>query len=148
MEELRARSALPAQSSTATPAAAEPAAPRPEPKVTKPAAQPALAPTNDPVLARYIREIQKAGTRVLDEAQYPAAASAKGWKGTVQIDVHFAQGGFIRSILLGESCGHPALDSRALELARGILFPHRPEALYPRDFTVRFPITFKPRKPR
>jgi TonB family protein len=149
MEELRARRALPEPSSTATPAApAQPAAPKPEPKVTKAAAQPAPSTTSDPALARYIREVQKAGTRVLDDAQYPSGASGKGWKGTVQIDVHFAQGGFIRSILLGESCGHPALDARALEIARGVLFPHRPQALYAREFTVRIPISFKPRKSR
>jgi TonB family protein len=145
MEELRARRAPPAE---APAAAAEAPAQVPAPQVAKPVAPPAASATDDPALARYVREIRKVGTRVLEESQYPNAASGKGWSGTAQIDVHFASGGFIRSILLGESCGHQALDARALDLARGILFPHRPPALYPREFTVRFPITFKPRKAR
>jgi TonB family protein len=148
MEELRARRALPGTPAAAPVAAAEATAPVPEPHVAKPAVAPAASATDDPALARYIREIRKVGTRVLDESQYPSAASGKGWSGTVQIDVHFASGGFIRSILLGESCGHPVLDARALDIARGILFPHRPQGLYPREFTVRLPIAFKPRKSR
>jgi TonB family protein len=148
MTELRRRGVLPGTSAASPAPGAQPPVPALEPHAAMPAAPEAPSPTTDPALARYIREIQKTGTRVLDETQYLSVASGKGWKATVQIDVHFARGGFIRSILLGESCGHAALDARALELARGLIFPRRPEALYPREFTVRFPITFKPRSAR
>jgi TonB family protein len=99
-------------------------------------------------LSRYTRDIQRTGSRVLDERQYPGAAKGKGWTGTAQIEVRFAEGGFIRSIVLGESSGYPALDARALEIARTIMFPHMPKELYAREFAVRFPIAFKPRKSR
>lgn len=107
------------------------------------------APTDkrsDAALARYTREIQRAGSRVLDERQYPKTARAQRLQGTTQIEVRFAVGGYIRSILLGESCGNSLLDEKALEIGRSIKFPHVPKELYAREFSVRFPITFQVRK--
>lgn len=117
-----------------------------EPPVSKAAARPsAQAPLRDPALERYIREIQRTGSRVLAERDYPPQAKGKGLKGTVQIEVRFS-GGYIRSILLGESCGHPALDDKALEIARAVKFPYVPKGLRSREFSVRFPIEFRLRK--
>lgn len=99
-------------------------------------------------MTRYIREIQKAGSRTLDDRQVPDAARAKGWSGTAQIEVRFATGGYIRSIVLAQSSGRAEFDTHALTLARGIMFPHVPKDLAERDFTARFPIAFKARKPR
>ena len=53
-------------------------------------------PSKDPALARFTREVQRAGTRVLDKRRYPALASmGKNWKGKTQIEVQFAPGGYI-----------------------------------------------------
>jgi TonB family protein len=88
--------------------------------------------------------VQKAGTRVLDKRRAPAIASmGKNWKGKSQIEVQFAAGGYISRIVLAESCGHPPLDEKALEVARSIMFPHVPKELSKREFSVRFPIEFR-----
>jgi TonB family protein len=120
-------------------AAEAPPASKPTPR---PGGQAAL---RDPALERYTREVQRAGSRVLAERDYPPQAKGKGLKGTVQIEVLFT-GGYIRSILLGESCGHPALDEKALEIARSAKFPFVPKGLRSREFSVRFPIEFRLRK--
>ena len=104
----------------------------------------ATAASKDPALARFTREVQRAGTRVIDKRRYPALASmGKNWKGKTQIEVQFAPGGYISRIVLAESCGHAPLDEKALELARSIMFPHVPKELSAREFSVRFPIEFR-----
>ena len=102
------------------------------------------APGKDPALARFTREVQRAGTRVLDKKRYPAVASmGKNWTGKSQIEVQFAPGGYISRIVLAESCGHAPFDEKALEVARSIMFPHVPKELSAREFSVRFPIEFR-----
>lgn len=173
--EQRARPDTPAAAAAAKPSAAPPApaqapAPAPTPSVAAAEASEAQAPgsqagtqeppaskptprtgaqvaaVKDPALDRYTREIQRAGSRVLTEPDYPPQAKGKGLKGTAQIEVRFAAGGYIRSILLSESCGDAALDDKALEVARAVKFPYVPKGLQSREFNVRFPIEFRPRK--
>ena len=96
------------------------------------------------MLAKFTREVQRTGTRVLDKRRYPAVASmGKNWTGKTQIEVQFAAGGYISRIILAESCGHPSFDDKALEIARSIMFPHVPKELSAREFSVRFPIEFR-----
>jgi TonB family protein len=103
--------------------------------------------TKDSALARFERDIQKAGKRVLDKRRLPELANmGKNWAGKAEIEVQFAAGGYISRIVLAESCGNAPLDEKALELARSIMFPHVPKELSSRDFTVRFPIEFRPGK--
>ncbi len=100
--------------------------------------------SKDPALARFTKEVQRAGTRVLDKRRLPALAGmGKNWKGKTQIEVQFAPGGYITRIVLAESCGHAQFDEKALELARSIMFPHVPKELSAREFSVRFPIEFR-----
>jgi TonB family protein len=109
------------------------------------AAPPTTTPSSkDPALAKFARDIQRAGTRVIDRRNHPALASmGKNWSGKTQIEVQFAAGGYISRIVLAESCGHAPLDEKALELARTIVFPLVPKALSTREFSVRFPIEFR-----
>jgi TonB family protein len=102
--------------------------------------------TQDAAVAQFARKIQRAGARVVDEKRYPPEAKGKRWAGTSQIEVQFAAGGYIKRIVLAESCGHAPLDEKALEIARSVSFPDIPQDLRSRDFSVRFPIEFKPRK--
>ncbi len=99
--------------------------------------------SDEPPLEQFSREIQAAGARVISERDYPAQARGKGWEGTVQIEVRFAAGGYIRSIGVGESSGHAPLDQFAMEMAREAQFPPVPQALQSQDFSVRFPIVFR-----
>jgi protein TonB len=129
-------------------AAPEQPEPSPEPTRQRSERANAPAPADDPALGRYVREIQKMGARALDDRQVPEAARAKGWSGTAQIEVRFAEGGYIRSIVLAQSSGRAEFDAHALAIARGIMFPHVPKELASRDFSARFAIAYKARKPR
>ncbi len=103
--------------------------------------------TKDSALARFERDIQKAGKRVIDKRRLPELANmGKNWAGKTEIEVQFAAGGYISRIVLAESCGNAPLDEKALELARSIMFPHVPKELSSREFNVRFPIEFRPGK--
>ena len=100
--------------------------------------------TRDITLARFERDIRKAGTRVIDKRRLPELGEmGRNWSGKAQIEVQFAAGGYISRIVLAESCGHPPLDEKALEIARSILLPPVPKELSSRDFSVRFPIEFR-----
>jgi len=112
---------------------------------TAPPTTAAAAPAGGAV-EKFERKIQRAAARVLDERSYPAEARGKRWAGTSQIEVQFASGGYIRRIVLAESCGHAELDAKALEIARSVSYPDVPKELRTREFSVRFPIEFKPRK--
>jgi TonB family protein len=103
--------------------------PKPEPVASGPEA----------ALARLTKEIQRAGSQVLPQ---PANAGTSG-DVTTQVEVHFAAGGFVRSIVVGESSGSPALDEQALAVARATRFPDVPDELRSRDFSVRFPVQFR-----
>jgi len=136
---------------TQPPAAAQPAAGPTGPPPAAPPTTLALAETKpersaEAVLARFTEDVQRAGSQVLDERYYPAAARDKGWEGTSQIEVRFAAGGFIQSIRLAQSSGHPPLDDTALDIARNIRFPDEPAELQSREFTVRFPVVFRLQK--
>jgi TonB family protein len=128
--------------------AAAPEQPEPQPAEEQPERAKAAAPSDDAAMTRYVKEIQRVGSRVLDDRQVPEAARVKSGSGTAQIEVRFSAGGFIRSIVLAQSSGRAEFDAYALTIARGIMFPHVPKELASRDFTARFPIAFKPRKPR
>lgn len=126
-------------------AAAQPSASPPPPasKATSTAESGGSANEGDAALKRFTREIQEAGSLVVPETDYPEQALGKRWEGTTQIEVRFDAGGYIRSIVLGESSGHPLLDEKALDLARNATFPDVPKELHSREFTVRFPIVFR-----
>lgn len=57
--------------------------------------------------------------------------------------MRYATGGYIKSINVGESSGYPALDERALDIARNTRFPNVPQELQSHDFVLRFPIVFR-----
>jgi TonB family protein len=73
----------------------------------------------------------------------PAGASESGTDLTTQVEVRYASGGWVRSIVVGESSGSTALDEQALALARATRFPDVPESLRSREFAVRFPVIFR-----
>jgi len=138
-------SAPPAVQSESRPAAA-PSPPAP------PASPPVLAKldrdnTRSKAVERFAAEVQRVASQVLDERDYPKEARGKDWRGTTQIEVRYDAGGYIRSIVVGESSGHPSLDDTALQIARNIRLPSAPEELRSRDFAIRFPIVFQPHNP-
>jgi TonB family protein len=96
---------------------------------------------------RFAHEVQQVGSQVLDLGDYPSEARNKKWEGTTLIEVRYAEGGYIRSIVVGESSGYPVLDETAVQIARNIRLPNAPEELRSRDFAVRFPIVFRLHKP-
>jgi hypothetical protein len=121
--------------------AALPPAPASEPP---PQPRGAEAPTGiDAALERLTQDIQRESAQVLDQ---PPGASDKDADLTTQIELRYAAGGYIKSIVVGESCGSAVLDRQALELARALRYPEVPEALRSRDFAVRFPIVFRARR--
>jgi TonB family protein len=97
----------------------------------------------DAALERLTQDIQRDSSQVLDQ---PPGASDKGADLTTQIELRYAAGGYIRSIVVGESSGSDVLDRQALEVARALRYPAVPEALHARDFAVRFPIVFRARR--
>jgi len=136
---------------TASKPASKPPRPLPSARKTEPPAQvaavaPAPAPTPqaatrpDAALERLTKEIQRAGSQVLPQ---PAGASETNTDLTTQVEVRYAEGGWVRSIVVGESSGSPALDEQALALARATRFPDVPEELRSREFSVRFPVVFR-----
>jgi TonB family protein len=136
------------QESPAPPARAEPgrvdqAAASPPTPAAKPNTLPATKPDADVALERFVREVRRASWQIIDRSGYPEAARDKTWEGIAQIDVHFAAGGFIRRIVLGQSSGYAALDDRALAIARSLRFPDVPAELQSREFAVRFPVAFR-----
>jgi TonB family protein len=94
----------------------------------------------DAALARLTKDIQRVGSQVLPQ---PAGASQNNADLTTQVEIRFAAGGWVRSIVVGESSGSPELDEQALALARATRFPDVPEELRARDFAVRFPVVFR-----
>jgi len=92
---------------------------------------------------RFTKEIERAGSQVLDERDYPSEARDKKWQGTTLIEVRYAEGGYIRSIVVGRSCGHAVLDEQAVQIARNLRLPNAPEELRSHEFAVRFPIVFQ-----
>lgn len=91
-------------------------------------------------LARLTKEIQRVASQVLPQ---PAGASENNSDLTTQVEVRYAEGGWVRSIVVGESSGSSALDEQALALARATRFPDVPEELRTREFSVRFPVVFR-----
>jgi TonB family protein len=140
----RATTSAPSQSVPSSPRAAKPepslanAQPPASSKPTTPSKTKADADV-DAALDRFSREIRRAGSQVIADSGVPAAAD----KGTTQIDVRYATGGYIKSINVGESSGYPALDERALDIARNTRFPNVPQELQSHDFVLRFPIVFR-----
>ena len=140
----RATTNAPPQPAPSTPGAAKPepalaiAQPPASSKPTTPSKTKADVDA-EAALDRFSREIRRAGSQVVADSSVPAAAD----KGTTQIDVRYATGGYIKSINVGESSGYPALDERALDIARNTRFPNVPQELQSRDFVLRFPIVFR-----
>ena len=91
-------------------------------------------------MTRLTKEIERVGSQVLAQ---PPGASDKGTDLTTQVEVRYASGGWVRSIVVGESSGSPTLDEQALAIARSTRFPDVPEELRSREFSVRFPIVFR-----
>lgn len=98
-------------------------------------------PTNEAhaILGRFAKDIRRVGTHTLARGDDSVATR----DATAQIDVYYATGGYIRSIVVGESSGEPLLDERAVALARSLRFPDVPSELRSRDFAIRFPIVFR-----
>jgi TonB family protein len=90
-----------------------------------------------------MREIRRIGFQVIPVSASDAAAK-DGTDLITQIDVKYAAGGYIRSIVVAESSGSATLDEEALTIARGNRYPDVPKELQSRDFAVRFPIVFRP----
>jgi TonB family protein len=86
------------------------------------------------------KDIQQVGSTVLP---LPAGSGEGNSDLTTQVEVRYAPGGWVRSIVVGESSGSAALDEQALAVARATRFPDVPEALRSRDFSVRFPVVFR-----
>ena len=118
---VRLRSAAPAVARKA-PAQAAPA---------KPAAPP------DP-MTRLTQEVRALGSQVL-----PRPADNVSGDLTAQLEVRYAAGGYINSIVVAESSGSQALDEQALGIARMTRFPNAPDELKGQDFVVRFPVVFR-----
>jgi len=133
----------------AKPATSKPPRPLPSARKTESpptqvaaAAQKPEAPAAGPdaALTRLTKEIQRVASQVLPQ---PAGASENNTDLTTQVEVRYAEGGWVRSIVVGESSGSSALDEQALALARATRFPDVPEELRTREFSVRFPVVFK-----
>ena len=97
-------------------------------------------------MERFAHDVQQIGSQTLGERDYPTEARDKKWEGTTVIEVRYAEGGYIRSIVVGESSGYPILDDTAVQIARNIRLPNAPEELRAHDFAVRFSIVFRLRK--
>ena len=140
--------------------------PEPSPSLVHPAKQgedspatpppPALPPVlakaqrdnaHSTAVERFAAEVQRVASQVLDQRDYPKDARGKDWQGTTQIEVRYDAGGYIRSIVVGESSGYPPLDDTALQIARNMRLPSAPDELRSREFAVRFPIVFRLRNP-
>jgi len=127
---------LPSARKTEPPAQVAAVSPKPETA----AAKPETSTSAEAALARLTKEIERAGSQVLPQ---PAGASESNADLTTQVEVRYAEGGWVRSIVVGESSGSPALDEQALALARATRFPDVPEELRSREFSVRFPVVFR-----
>jgi hypothetical protein len=135
---------LPTQTATPPPAtesAALPPSAPPAAASSKPRERPATG--TETALERLTQDIQRSSAQVLDQ---PPGASDKDADLTTQIELRYAAGGYIKSIVVGESSGSELLDRQALDLARALRYPAVPEALHARDFAVRFPIVFRARR--
>ncbi len=133
-------------SATPTPPATPPAHAAATTPTDKSAVVANAQPTADPddAMERFTQQIQRIGSEVLDERDYPEAARNKNVGGTSLIEVRFATGGYVKSINLSRSSGVLALDDKALDLARALRFPDVPKELTESEFSVRFPIVFRP----
>ena len=128
-----AQAANPAQVAAAAPAsdAGRARATEPPPAPAKPAAPP------DP-MTRLTQEVRALGSQVL-----PRPADNVAGDLTAQLEVRYAAGGYINSIVVAESSGSQALDEQALGIARMTRFPNAPDELKGQDFAVRFPVVFR-----
>jgi TonB family protein len=134
------KSAKPATKPPPLPASTARKTEPPPAQVAAVAPKPEPPPTPEAALARLTQEIQRAGSQVLPQ---PAGASESGTDLTTQVEVRYASGGWVRSIVVGESSGSTALDEQALALARATRFPDVPESLRSRELWVRFPVIFR-----
>ena len=102
------------------------------------AANTAPATGRDAALAKLTQELRQVGSLVLDRPDSGADATA-------QLEVHYASGGYISSIVIAQSSGSPALDDQALGYARAMRLPNAPQELRGQEFVVSFPIVFRGR---
>jgi TonB family protein len=119
-----------------------PASASPAPEV---AAQTAAASASAPAgsgqegpLARLTKEVHAVGSMVLERPAGGGAGDA-----TAQLEVRYAAGGYIRSIVIAHSSGSADLDQQALALARTLRLPNAPQELQGQEFAVRFPVVFR-----
>jgi len=90
-----------------------------------------------------MREVRRASFEVIPVSASSVPPGKDGGDLITQIDVKYAAGGYIKSIVVAESSGSPELDAQALSIARGNRYPDVPKELQSRDFAVRFPIAFR-----
>jgi TonB family protein len=89
-------------------------------------------------LERLTKEVRSIGSMVLDRP-----SDGKSGDVTAQLEVRYAEGGYINSIVVAESSGTPALDEQALAVARALRLPNAPPELRAQAFAVRFPVVFR-----
>jgi TonB family protein len=89
-------------------------------------------------LARLTEEVRSVGSMVLERPKDGAAGDA-----TAQLEVRYAAGGYIKSIVIARSSGSAGLDERALAIARTLRLPSAPQELQGQDFAVLFPVVFR-----
>lgn len=120
----------------ATPAFVAPPPPIEPPKPVGPSAQ-------DMEAARHgygsllAREIGK-------HKQYPRLAAARGWQGTVRIQLDLDASGTLISSRVSESSGHEVLDQQALEMVQKVSpLPLPPDILRNKPLTIVVPVPFR-----
>jgi TonB family protein len=101
-------------------------------------ASPAAGGSAQAALERLTQEVRSAASMVLDRPP-----DGKPGDVTAQLEVRYAEGGYINSIVVAESCGTPALDEQALAVARTLRLPGAPPELRAQAFGVRFPVVFR-----
>jgi protein TonB len=101
-------------------------------------ATPAAGGTPQAALDRLTQEVRSIASMVLDRPPDGKSADV-----TAQLEVRYAEGGFINSIVVAESSGTPALDEQALAVARALRLPNAPPELRAQAFSVKFPVVFR-----
>jgi TonB family protein len=129
-----------AEKEPSAPAVQASASPAPE-AAAKTAAASASEPAGsgqDGPLARLTKEVHAVGSMVLERPAGGGAGDA-----TAQLEVRYAAGGYIRSIVIAQSSGSVDLDQQALAIARTLRLPNAPQELQGQEFAVRFPVMFR-----
>lgn len=114
----------------------------PEPPVETARAEPQLAlamPSREAALDEYRQALSNV---IVRDRYYPPIARARGWEGTVKVQIRIGPGQKVHEIAIERSSGFKALDTQALEMVRKAQpFPPVPKALGEIVFSI--PISFE-----